>query len=87
MGAHSLEKLGAKMGANSFYYQRVRAERNSKNLGALNTLPTSVVNLYLNPVSHMVVVHMYTRTYLLTYKLPSSIGMAAVVFSGLDFAF
>ena len=40
MGVHSLEKLGAKMGANSFYYQRARAERNSKNLGALNTLPT-----------------------------------------------
>ena len=38
VGVHSLEKLGAKMGANSFYYQRVRAERNSKNLGALNTL-------------------------------------------------
>ena len=38
MGVHSLEKLGAKMGANSFYYQRVRAERNSENLGALNSL-------------------------------------------------
>ena len=42
VGAHSLEKLGA----NSFYYQRVRAERNSKNLGALNTLELSV--LYAN---------------------------------------
>ena len=38
MGVHSLEKLGAKMGSNSFYYQRVRAERSSKSLGALNTL-------------------------------------------------
>ena len=38
MGVHSLEKSGAKMGANSFYYQRVRAERNSENLGALNSL-------------------------------------------------
>ena len=38
MGVPSLEKLGAKMGANSFYYQRVRAERNSENLGALNSL-------------------------------------------------
>ena len=41
MGVHSLEKLGAKMGANSFYYQRVRAERNSENLGALNSLQIS----------------------------------------------
>ena len=45
MGAHSLEKLGAKMGANSFYYQRVRAERNSKNLGALNTLAYILVKI------------------------------------------
>ena len=43
MGVHSLEKLGAKMGANSFYYQRVRAERNSENLGALNSLGVSVL--------------------------------------------
>ena len=41
VGVHSLEKLGAKMGANSFYYQRVRAERNSENLGALNSLQIS----------------------------------------------
>ena len=44
VGVHSLEKLGAKMVANSFYYQRVRAERNSKNLGALNTLHCSANN-------------------------------------------
>ena len=45
MGVHSLEKLGAKMGANSFNYQRVRAERNSENLGALNSLVTSLSHL------------------------------------------
>ena len=53
MGVHSLEKLGAKMGANSFYYQRVRAERNSENLGALNSLlaPSDLVPKYNISVS------------------------------------
>ena len=38
MGVHSFEKLGAKMGAHSFFWQRVRAVRHTKNMGAINGL-------------------------------------------------
>ena len=38
MGVHSFEKLGAKMGAHSFFWQRVRAVRHTKNMGAINSL-------------------------------------------------
>ena len=39
MGVHSFEKLGAKMGAHSFFWQRVRVVRHTKNMGAINSLP------------------------------------------------
>ena len=38
MGVHSFEKLGAKMGAHSFFWQRVRVVRHTKNMGAINSL-------------------------------------------------
>ena len=38
MRVHSLENWGVEMGAHSFFYKGVRAERHSKNMGALNTL-------------------------------------------------
>ena len=38
VGVHSFQEQGAQMRAHSFHFQRVRAERNSKNMGALNTL-------------------------------------------------
>ena len=40
MGVHSFDKLGAKMGVHSFFWQRVRAVRHTKNMGAINGLPT-----------------------------------------------
>ena len=38
MGVHSFDKLGAKMGVHSFFWQRVRAVRHTKNMGAINGL-------------------------------------------------
>ena len=40
MGVHSFDKLGAKMGVHSFFWQRVRAVRHTKNMGAINGLLT-----------------------------------------------
>ena len=41
MGVHSFDKLGAKMGVHSFFWQRVRAVRHTKNMGAINGLEYS----------------------------------------------
>ena len=42
MGVHSFDKLGAKMGVHSFFWQRVRAVRHTKNMGAINGLQISI---------------------------------------------
>ena len=42
MGVHSFDKLGAKMGVHSFFWQRVRAVRHTKNMGAINGLLKSL---------------------------------------------
>ena len=47
MGVHSFDKLGAKMGVHSFFWQRVRAVRHTKNMGAINGLALST------PSEHM----------------------------------
>ena len=43
MGVHSFDKLGAKMGVHSFFWQRVRAVRHTKNMGAINGLSFIIV--------------------------------------------
>ena len=45
MGVHSFDKLGAKMGVHSFFWQRVRAVRHTKNMGAINGLMFSYLGL------------------------------------------
>ena len=45
MGVHSFDKLGAKMGVHSFFWQRVRAVRHTKNMGAINGLKASTLKL------------------------------------------
>ena len=42
MGVHSFDKLGAKMGVHSFFWQRVRAVRHTKNMGAINGLDATL---------------------------------------------
>ena len=46
MGVHSFDKLGAKMGVHSFFWQRVRAVRHTKNMGAINSLLPSMFKTY-----------------------------------------
>ena len=46
MRVHSLENWGVEMGAHSFFYKGVRAERHSKNMGALNTLIVNLKDYY-----------------------------------------
>ena len=54
MGVHSFDKLGAKMGVHSFFWQRVRAVRHTKNMRrVINALHSVVVYgcvtlIYLN---------------------------------------
>ena len=57
MGVHSFDKLGAKMGVHSFFWQRVRAVRHTKNMGAINGLE-KIVQIQsgfepMTPIAHM----------------------------------
>ena len=51
MGVHSFEKLGAKMGAHSFFWQRVRVVRHTKNMGAINSLENFEIRYLANTQS------------------------------------
>ena len=56
MGVHSFDKLGAKMGVHSFFWQRVRAVRHTKNMGAINSLDCPLLKIiYLDKFSGLVV--------------------------------
>ena len=55
MGVHSFDKLGAKMGVHSFFWQRVRAVRHTKNMGAINGLYTTLHNTYVSAVVSVVI--------------------------------
>ena len=51
VGVHSFDKLGAKMGVHSFFWQRVRAVRHTKNMGAINGLQNIVKFVKTNTVA------------------------------------